>query len=124
MDETQEASSSSASGVAMHEEPEESYVDEEEEEEEGSLDEGGDGRGKAPVILSKEQAQSNIDSELLKMQKARAVQAERKLQYLLKQSDIFQVDPIPCTSSHPHKHDILKQSHFWQIRHKLALALD
>jgi len=78
----------------MHEEPDESYVDEEEEEDEGSLDEGGDGRGKAPVVLSKEQAQSNIDSELLKMQQARAVQAERKLQYLLKQSDIFQVDPI------------------------------
>ena len=36
------------------------------------------------------QAQANIDSQLSEMTSARAEQAERKLQYLLKQSDIFQ----------------------------------
>ena len=92
----------------MDQEPEESYVDEEEEEEEEDSDEGGGGSGggRAPPVLSKAQAQSNIDSELLKMQKARAVQAERKLQYLLKQSDIFQVSgssprPNTCDFIHP-----------------------
>ncbi len=57
------------------------------EEDEEELDDEDESERKRP--LSKAKAQENIDSQLAEMMRARALQAERKLQFLLQQNDIF-----------------------------------
>jgi len=57
------------------------------DEEEEELDDEDGSERRRP--LSKAKAQENIDSQLADMIRARALQAERKLQFLLQQNDIF-----------------------------------
>ena len=55
-------------------------------EEDGEFD---DEEGGGAEVISRVQAQANIDSQLGEMSRARALQAEKKLQFLLQQNDIF-----------------------------------
>jgi hypothetical protein len=52
-------------------------------------DEFDEEEGEGAEVLSRVQAQANIDSQLGEMSRARALQAEKKLQFLLQQNDIF-----------------------------------